>query len=141
MKITTFMIADGARLGADGKLYIFGGQWNRLVAPTVPAVQPVALVVVAEVSYEEALKTHRLRICLLSEDGEPVGAEVDATMQFGIPPGTAQGASIQVPLAIDARPVAFPNYGRYEWLVDLDDVHTRAPLDVVPPPKLTLGNV
>ncbi len=121
MKLPTLMVADGARSGPDGKLYIFGGQWDKIFAVQVPTTQPIALAMVIDVGYDEALRPHTCRVTFRWEDGEPFGPGLQFQMQFGHPPGLKPGASFSFPVAVDAQSVPLDRYGRFEVIVELDD--------------------
>jgi len=138
MRLTTCMLADGARQGPDAKLYIFGGQWDRVFAPTTPITHPtMTVVLVVEVAYQEAMKDHRVEIELVNADGAAMGYRAGAGFRLGHPAGIAEGSPISVPLIFDRPMVVFPAHGRYEWVVELDgEVAERIPLTVAPPPGL-----
>lgn len=73
MKLTTAMLADDAFVASNGKLYIHGGVWTCVLSQTFPATHPkMAVVLVLEVDYGEALQNHTVEVVLL-KDGEPVG--------------------------------------------------------------------
>jgi len=137
------MLADGARQGADGKLYIFGGQWDRIFSVTTPVTQPMmAIAMVVEVAYQEAMQDHRVEIELLNADGGEMGYRAGATFRVGHPAGIAEGSPISVPLIIERPMIVFPTHGRYEWVVELDtQIAERLPLTVAPPPGLQLAAV
>lgn len=136
MKLTTCMLADGARQGQDGKLYIFGGQWDRIFAPTVPTTHPsMAVVLVVEVEYSEALREHHLELTLLRADGEPAGPKAIGRFNVGHPPGIEPGAPVSVPLAVEQQGIVFDAFGRFEWIVEIDGERIgRLPIAVVPIP-------
>lgn len=133
------MLADGARQGQDGKLYIFGGQWDRIFAPTVPMTHPgMAVVLVVEVDYGEALQDHHVELTLVRADGEPAGPKVMGRFNVGHPPGIEAGAPVAVPLAVEQPNVVFDAFGRFEWIVKVDgEPLGRLPIAVVPIPAPT----
>ena len=142
------MLADGARQGQDGKLYIFGGQWDRIFAPAVPTSHPtMAVVLVLQVEYTEALKEHDLELTLRRADGEPVGPKGVARFNVGHPPGLEPGAPVSFPLTMEQQGIVFDSYGRFEWLIEVDGREMgRLPIAVaqmqsptpsaIPPPHL-----
>ena len=133
MYLSTVMVADGVRQGSDGKLYIFGGQWDRIFAAKVPSTQAIALALVIDVGNDEALKPHDFRVTYRWEDGEAFGPNIAAKMQFGHPPGLKPGAPFSFPVAVEAQPVQLDRYGRFEIVVELDDaVAGTRPLEVLP---------
>jgi hypothetical protein len=131
MELTTAMLADGAHQ-ADGKLYVLGGQWDRLIMASFPAQHPtMALVLVIRVEYTEALRAVDLRIDL-TLDGEPRGMSARVRFETGHAPGSAPGAPSFVPLALTFNSVTFTAPGRYEWVVKVGDNELgRVPLAVM----------
>lgn len=120
MKLQSAMLADAARV-ADNKLYVFGGQWDRVYTHSFPATHAgLTVVLVIEVSYSEALRDHHLRVTLM-RDGEPVGAEARGLINVGHAPGTTPGAPSYVPIALPFEQLQFNHPGRYEWVITLND--------------------
>src|SRR5271169_3518449 len=106
MKLTTAMVADAAHV-ADGKLYVLGGQWDRLGAASFPVQHPaMSLVLVVEVAYNEALEPHTLEVALMI-DGMPQGSKAVGQLTTGHAPGLARGASTYVPMALPFNNVTF----------------------------------
>lgn len=124
------MLADAATV-ADGKLYIHGGQWDRIQAQTFPATHPsLAVALIIRVEYTDALKEHEISVHL-EIDGEPTGPRAEGGFQTGHAPQTAPGAASFVPLALTFPGVQFTGPGRYEWVVTLDgEAKTRLPMEV-----------
>ena len=133
------MLADGAHQipPGSGKLYILGGQWDRLVVPNFPAQHPtMAVVLVIKVEYSEALDSHQLDI-ELTLDGRPMGVKASAQMVTGHAPGQARGAPSFVPLALGFNNLVFETAGRYEWIITVDEGELgRLPIDVAQSPML-----
>ena len=120
MKLQSAMLADAARVAGD-KLYVFGGQWDRIYTHAFPAAHAaLTVVLVIEVSYSEALTDHHLRVSLM-RDGEPAGAEARGLINVGHAPGTTPGAPSYVPICLPFEAVQFIAPGRYEWVVTLND--------------------
>ncbi|MDQ3896931.1 MAG: hypothetical protein M3326_06740 [Actinomycetota bacterium] len=120
MKLQSAMLADAARV-ADNKLYVFGGQWDRIYTHAFPALHAALVVVlVIEVDYSEALMDHHLRVALM-RDGEAVGPEARGLINVGHAPGTTPGAPSYVPIALPFEALQFNTPGRYEWVVTLND--------------------
>lgn len=131
------MLCDGARIGQDGKMYIFGGQWDRIQAASIPFNHPLmAIALVIKVEYHEALREHDLTATLRHADGEPAGPKVAGKFEVGHPPGLKPGAPISVPLALEIPGVSLDGYGRFEWLVEVDGAEVgRLPITVSPAPN------
>jgi hypothetical protein len=114
------MLADAARV-AENKLYVFGGQWDRLYTQSFPATHAgLTVVLVIEVSYAEALTDHHLKVALM-RDGEAMGPEARGVINVGHAPGTTPGASSYVPIALPFEHIVFTHSGRFEWVVTLND--------------------
>jgi hypothetical protein len=131
MDLTTAMIADGAHV-AGGKLYILGGQWDRIIVAAFPATHPaLAVVLVIKVEYTEALEPHRLSV-ELSLDGQPQDARAAGDMITGHAPGQARGAPSFVSLALPFSNLTFDTPGRYEWVIKVGEKELgRLPIEVV----------
>jgi hypothetical protein len=132
MELTTAMLADGAQQAPGGKLYILGGQWDRLTVPNFPAQHPtLALVLVLRVEYSEALDQHHLEV-ELTLDGQAKDAKATAQFVTGHAPGQVRGTPSFVPLALTFNNLVFESPGRYEWAIRADeDVLGRVPIEVV----------
>jgi hypothetical protein len=134
MKLQSAMLADAARV-AENKLYVFGGQWDRLLTHSFPATHAgLTVVLVIEVSYAEALTDHHLRVALM-RDGEAIGPEARGLINVGHAPGTTPGAPSYVPVTLPFEQVMFERPGRYEWVVTLnDEAMGSIPLEVAVAP-------
>jgi hypothetical protein len=134
MELTVRMLAEAART-AEGKLYVYGGQWNRVYTPIVPSTQKLAVVLVVKANYTEALTMHDLVVELVDADGHPAGVRVEGKFSVGHPPGTKVGDPAVVQMPIDVPPFQIPAYGRYEWKISVDDKPLGdLPMEVVPLP-------
>ena len=112
MKVT-MMLADAAQ-AAEGKLYILGGGWS----VTGPTPGPSAIALFIQVPWDRTNVEHGLRFDLVDSDGNAVELETDAgaeepvtfegSFEVGRPPGLKPGTSIDVPLAINVRPLPTP---------------------------------
>ncbi len=128
------MLADGAQqVVPGGKLYILGGQWDRLMVPNFPAQHPtMAVVLVIKVEYTEALDRHHLEVQLML-DGQPQNVGAVGDMITGHAPGQARGAPTFVPMALTFNNLVFEGPGRYEWVITVDGNELgRLPIEVVP---------
>jgi hypothetical protein len=120
MKLQSAMLADAARV-AESKLYVFGGQWDRIYTHSFPATHPaLTVVLVIEISYSEALTDHHLRVALM-RDGAPLGPEARGVINVGHAPGTTPGAPSYVPITLPFAGIVFDHPGRFEWVISLND--------------------
>lgn len=131
MQLTTAMVADAAH-ATGGKLYVLGGQWDRLNVGTFPVQHPsMAVVLVLKVEYTEALTPHILRVELML-DGQPQGVGAAGHLTTGHAPTQARGAPSFASMALPFNNIKFETPGRYEWVVTVDDEELgRLPIDVV----------
>ena len=131
MELTTKMIADGAQQAPGGKLYILGGQWDRLTVSSFPAQHPaMSIVLVLRVEYSEALESHKIEV-ELTLDGEPKGAKADIQFTTGHAPAQRRGSPSFVPLALPFNNLVFEQPGCYEWVIRVDDDELgRIPIEV-----------
>jgi hypothetical protein len=133
MELTTAMVADGAQQAAPGgKLYILGGQWDRMMVPNFPAQHPtMAVVIVLRIEYSEALDNHQLEV-ELTLDGESRNVKAVGQVITGHAPGQIRGTPTFVPLTFSFNNLVFEAPGRYEWVVRVDEQELRRlPIEVV----------
>jgi hypothetical protein len=91
MDITTAMLADAAT-EANGKLYIHGGGWDRIITAQLPFVQSTfALVLVFRVEWNETNDEIPILIELVDADNQPAGLRGAGTLQVGRPPTARAG--------------------------------------------------
>jgi Family of unknown function (DUF6941) len=133
------MLADGAHVAA-GKLYVLGGQFDRLFVASFPAQHPaMAVVLVLKVEYSEAMRTIELAVSL-TLDGQSCDVSAIAKFATGHAPDTVRGAPAFVPMAIPFSNVSFAAPGRYEWVITVDGEElARLPLQVAQAPGTVIG--
>src|SRR5437016_4008818 len=109
MDVTCFL-CDWAQ-EINGKLYVMGAGWNRLVAN-----QPVtvAIAILVTVPWDQTNHPHAIRAALMTEDQEsfyaPNGEPVQLEIQFevGRPPGTRVGSAINAPFTMSFAGLPIP---------------------------------
>jgi hypothetical protein len=142
MRVAAAMLADAAYVGQEGKLYVHGGGWSRVFAPSFPVTHPMlAVVLLMEIDYHEALVDHELEV-VLTRDGEPIGPRAVIRLNVGHAPGTAPGAPAQVPVALSFPMLSFDSPGRFEWDVIADGgplTHVSMEVAVAPLPPGVVG--
>ena len=115
MHVTTAMLADAARV-ESGKLFIHGGAWDSITAPSFPATQPtMALVLVLRVEYDEALDDIPFVVDLLDEDDHPLMPPIEGVMNVGHAPGSRRGTPVFAPQALTFNLLQFANPGGYRF--------------------------
>lgn len=132
----TLLLCDFAE-ATNGKLYVMGGGWNVLYAPSQPVNMSVATVIA--VPWDQTNRKHTLSLDLLTEDGEPVQIEEHAVsltgeFELGRPPGIKPGSSLNAPFVWTFSGLVLDE-GGYEWKLGIDDgpVASR-PFAVTSPP-------
>ncbi|MGH8906324.1 MAG: DUF6941 family protein [Egibacteraceae bacterium] len=121
------LLADAAQT-VDGKLYILGGGWSI----TGPGPAQMAIVMKFEVPWDQANRSHRWTLMLVTTDGKPVELpvadgsavgtiEVSGQFEVGRPPALARGTTLDVPVTINLGPLPLPPGERYEWRLTVDD--------------------
>lgn len=126
------MVADAAHV-AGGKLYVLGGQWDRLMVARFPAQHPaMTVVLVLKVEYSEALTDHQLTVELML-DQESQDVKVVGNLRTGHAATLARGAPSFAPIVLPFYGITFAAPGRYEWVVTVgEDELGRIPIDVAP---------
>ena len=111
------LIADEANLSQEGKLNILGA-FDRITAPSFPTVHPkMVFVVRIDASYGDGGQRTPIRVRLMDEDGGVLfeaGGELQAP---AVQPGDVATTYQLFALA----GVAFPNPGRFQFVVELGD--------------------
>jgi hypothetical protein len=120
VKINLFL-ADAAQADPSGKVSALGLGWNRCSTPT----PSFSLVILLDISWDESNHPHKLKIQLLTTDGEavevpgPVGpqpVQFDAVAEVGRPPGLPKGTPLRVPITLGISKLDLAP-GSYEWRV------------------------
>lgn len=123
------ILCDWAEV-VNGKLYIMGAGWMKVVA-NQPV--PMAVAVMVQVPWTEANRQHSIALALTTEDGQPVTPAVpdppeqpirlEGKFEVGRPPGSREGAPL--PAAFAFRLSALPlNPGRYVFDLYIDGTKT-----------------
>ncbi len=123
------ILCDWAEV-VNGKLYIQGAGWTKIVAN-----QPVAMAVAVtvRVPWNEANKQHAIDLALLTEDGAPVvppipnlppdmvlpPVRLDGKFEVGRPPGSKEGAPLPAAFAFRLQPMPL-SPGGYVYQLSID---------------------
>lgn len=118
----TMLLADHAQV-AGGKLYINGGGWSVVDAPT----PPIHIALLLLVPWDRAGVPLQLRLTLIDEDGAvvrqgPGDAEVRIEGQIAVerPPAHLVGVPLDVPMVIGVPSLNVPGASRYTWILEVD---------------------
>ena len=115
------LLCDYAEV-VNGKLYIMGGGWSRILRPNVPTSMGLAIKIM--VPWDQTNTPHKIEIEALTEDGDPIilngePMKIEAGLEVGRPPGLKKGTPLDAPLAIVMPGVAL-DAGAYEWRLSVD---------------------
>jgi hypothetical protein len=144
MRLTTGLLADAAAV-ENGKLFVHGGGWDRITVAQLPAIHPsLALVLVFQVEYDEALRDLDVTIDLVDEDQQPSGVHITGVLNVGHAPRTKRGAPTFVPQAITIQQLELGHAGRFRFRITSSgeelgnvpfEVHHQPSFDAAPPAK------
>jgi hypothetical protein len=121
MKVTTAMLADAASV-ERGKLFVHGGGWDNIDVGGIPSIHPtMALVLIFQIDYNEALADIPIIIELLDEDDKPLALRIEGKINAGHPPRTRRGTPTFHPLALPFNMLTFDHEGGYRFKVTSGD--------------------
>jgi len=123
MRLAFAFLADAAQTTADGKLWVFGGDIEDIVAAELPVtVAALALVVKLLLTEEESERAHQLRLQFVQPDGTqqlpPFEFPFHArrrTQELGMPYG--------VSLVFNFQQLVFFSHGQYMLRMAVDGRH------------------
>ena len=90
MEIEWLILTDSAQI-VDGKLFLLGGGWNQLTAPSLPTRQTAALAGSILLEEGELGRSHTLNIRIVMDDG---ASFVTFTTQFEASPSALSAKEI-----------------------------------------------
>jgi len=123
MKVT-LLLSDWAEV-LNGKLYIMGGGWSRVIAG-FPLTIGVAIMI--RVPWTGANQQHRLKFVVTTADGQPLMGPTpegekpvmaEGAFEVGRPPGLSPGSDIDAPMAFKLGPLVL-SPGRYDCELEID---------------------
>lgn len=127
------LLCDAAE-AVNGKLYLMGGGWSHLYAPSRPV--NMALAILIAVPWNRANEKHSVRAVLVTEDGDP--AEIagnpialEAGFEVGRPVGLSPGTPLNTAMVFNAAGLVL-EAGGYVWELYIGgDRVAQAPFHVV----------
>lgn len=124
MRLAYAIPADAAEVGANGKVSMLGGEFERIVVPDVPAIQTrLALVIKLFVEPEEAESEHRLRIRIVGPQRDLILPElVTPFVPHAGPTASGDRRQIHYLFALNFPMLVFPDLGTYAFQIFADDV-------------------
>ncbi len=115
----TVLLCDWAE-AVNGKLYIQGGGWSRVLAG-----QPLSLSLAIKlgVPWDEANKRIPIRVSLVTEDGKAVNVDdkpvvIDGEVEVGRPAGLKRGSVLDAPVVFRIAGLEL-ELGRYIWSIQV----------------------
>lgn len=105
----------------NGKVYVNGGFFNRVYNPVFPAALSIAVVALIEVSPEEFLKDHRLKVEMEDASGEKTDLKIEGGFRVAPSPEASPGESAQLPVAVPLTGLSLPRAGDYWFVLSIDD--------------------
>jgi hypothetical protein len=118
------LLADSAAV-REGLLFLLGGGWNQVG----PAPQPFAITGLIEVDWDETNARHTLEFSIDDEDGAPLvvptptgdqPVRIATEFEVGRPPGSVQGSSFNLPVALPILPLPWTPGRRYVVRLRID---------------------
>jgi hypothetical protein len=132
---TKILLADSAEV-REGLLFLLGGTWNQVG----PAPQPFAIAGVIEVDWDEANQRHTAEFAIDDVDGNPLMVpsltgeqpfRLSTPFEIGRPPGSPQGTTFNIPVAMPIPPLPWTPGRHYVLIVRINTVeHDRVRFSV-----------
>ncbi|HEY0602372.1 MAG TPA: hypothetical protein VGD58_05635 [Herpetosiphonaceae bacterium] len=137
MEVEFAFLADSAQVPPDGKLYVLGGNIDRIHAPQFPTTQPaITLVMKIQMLASECNRPHQLQIDLWDTRGNPL-LDPSITAEFGVAPDPDDPtgpSSVLIP--VNMMGLQFPNPGVYEFHIVVNGRHLKTlPLRMLQAPS------
>jgi hypothetical protein len=118
MRVTTAMLADAATV-ESGKLYVFGGGWDSILARDFPMRHPVmALALVFQIDIDEAEGLFPFLIELVDEQDQRI---TSAEGQGVVDAPLGERTTFPLPTAISFVGVVFNRPGEYRFQISSGD--------------------
>jgi hypothetical protein len=120
MRVRNFLLADAVAVGPEGKAFIHGAGIDRVHAMTFPWTQPQLAAYITLLREEEQFGSdHYFRFRFLRPDGSRLGPEIGGN--FRIPTPQDPDSPVQMNLALALAGIEFPEAGRYEAELEVDE--------------------
>jgi hypothetical protein len=112
LEIDFFILADRAE-SVNGKLYMMGGAWDRILVEDIKQPVILSFAVGILVPWNATNQTHKLEITIETADGTPHEFRVDASFNQGRQPWLMPGETQRIILAVPGAAVSFQKTGSY----------------------------
>jgi hypothetical protein len=135
IRLQYLILAEHLREGAQGKFDLLG-PFDRIYAPSVPAQHALMHLVALVVTDDEAdLGTHRFRLRFVRPTGAPL-MDQTGTMKLK-PEGGSWLGGFRFNFALQGVPL--PEYGKFRFVLEIDDQEMGVHPLVVARPKSPSG--
>lgn len=122
------LLADSAEV-REGLLFLLGGTWNQIG----PLPQPFAIAGLIEVDWHECNERHNVEFVIEDIDGnplmvqgslagEPQAFRLGTQFEVGRPPGSPQGTTFHLPIAINIPMIPWTPGRHYILIVRINTV-------------------
>jgi hypothetical protein len=137
MDIEFAFLADAAQVPPDGKLYVLGGNVDRIHAQQFPTTHPsMTLVMKVQMHASECNRPHQLQIDLWDSQGNPLlDPSISAEIGLAPDPDDPTGpSSLLIP--VNMMGLQFPRPGLYEFHIVMNGRHLKTvPLRMLQAPS------
>ena len=124
------IVADRAE-GVNGKLYLMGGAWDRMVWPNLNAPIPFGFAVGVLVPWNRTNEEIPFTVAVEDEDGIKVQPDIHATVNLGRPPSSVLGQPFRAIVAVNGI-WKFPKYGGYVIRATIESSEKRVRFFLAP---------
>lgn len=121
MNLQALLVADHAE-AVNGKLYVIGGCWNVIFAPSFPVVHShLSLATSIAVPWTATNDRHTIEVALVDADGkELLPQKMGGEFEVGRPPGMRPGDDSMVVLVFNVNNLQFERSGWYSFVMSID---------------------
>lgn len=119
------MVLADAAAAVQGKHYIHGAGWDRLLAASFPVLHPsMSVALRLRVPWHDTNRPHELELDVINEDGQSIlptpPGPLRGTVIAGRPPHLKEGDDQVVPLVLGLEQLQFERAGLYAVLLRID---------------------
>ncbi|MFA5786816.1 MAG: hypothetical protein WDA71_07535 [Actinomycetota bacterium] len=120
MRASAFFPADHAE-AVNGKLYVTGGCWDRILATAIPGHHPhLSLAAVLHVNWNETDQRHAVQVEGVDEDGRQFVSSIEGQFQAGRPPGMRPGDESAIVMVFNLDGMPLRRAGVHEFVLRVD---------------------
>jgi len=118
MELTYAFLANSAEMSSDGKLYLMGADFNRLLGTYPLTLQSMSLIVKMVFPPEECNREYHFSAEFIAPDGSRLEPYFERNISPSVPDEPDRKSSLIILLAING--MTFPTAGTYDVRVLLD---------------------